>query len=283
MSFNDLERGTYATTDNSGLSADDMAHKRAVQTLSRQVFQINASVANIRQLVAQLNTTRDTERLRSDIHAKTEHTRDLVKRTTAELKVLSSKQQSARGRKMEVQKLTADLRKVVEQFQGVQRVAAEATRVFVDRARHAGGVHRGEVDEPGETSPLLGSDDGSRGGFQQQQQQQQRRAVELTVLDNDVAYNEALISEREGEIHEIEQGIVELNEIFRDIGSMVTEQQSLFDSIETNMHGVATNVTHAADDLDSANEYHRRSSRTKFCLMLFLVIFIVVVLLILLS
>ncbi|KAJ2778600.1 hypothetical protein GGI15_004131 [Coemansia interrupta] len=281
MSFNDLERGTYATTDTSGLSADDITHKRAVQTLSRQVFQINASVANIRQLVAQLNTTRDTDRLRSDIHDKTEHTRDLVKRTTAELKVLSSKQQSARGRKMEVQKLTADLRKVVEQFQGVQRVAAEATRVFVDRARHAGSLQRGEVEEPGETSPLLGSDDGRSGGFQQQQQQ--RRAVELTVLDNDVAYNEALISEREGEIHEIEQGIVELNEIFRDIGSMVTEQQSLFDSIETNMHGVATNVTHAADDLDSANEYHRRSSRTKFCLMLFLVIFIVVALLIMLS
>ncbi|KAJ1837332.1 hypothetical protein LPJ73_007435, partial [Coemansia sp. RSA 2703] len=183
MSFNDLERGTYASAENSGLSADDMAHKRAVQTLSRQVFQINASVANIRQLVAQLNTTRDTDRLRTDIHTKTEQTRDLVKRTTAELKVLSSKQQSARGRKMEVQKLTADLRKVVEQFQGVQRVAAEATRVFVDRARHAGGLQRGEVDEPGETSPLLGSEDGSHSGFQQQQ----RRAVELTVLDNDVA------------------------------------------------------------------------------------------------
>ena len=46
-------------------------------------------------------------------------------------------------------------------------------------------------------------------------------------MDNEIEYNESLIAEREGEIREIEQGINELNEIFRDLGTLVTEQQSM--------------------------------------------------------
>lgn len=49
----------------------------------------------------------------------------------------------------------------------------------------------------------------------------------LQALDNEIEYNESLIAEREGEIREIEQGINELNEIFRDLGTLVTEQQSM--------------------------------------------------------
>jgi syntaxin 7 len=47
------------------------------------------------------------------------------------------------------------------------------------------------------------------------------------IIDNEVDFNESLIGQREEEIREIESGITELNEIFRDIGSMVYEQSSL--------------------------------------------------------
>lgn len=36
-----------------------------------------------------------------------------------------------------------------------------------------------------------------------------------------------MIEEREREIREIEQGITELNEVFRDLGTFVNEQQGL--------------------------------------------------------
>ncbi|KAJ1816470.1 hypothetical protein LPJ56_002343 [Coemansia sp. RSA 2599] len=277
MSFNDLERGTFAVADNQqpgSQTEEDRQYKRKVQELSRKVFQINAKVANIRQQVSQLGTTRDTSRVRQEIHSKMESTRELIKTTTHELKGLTEHQGVVQGaaqrraRKLEQQKLMGDFQKVVEQFQSVQRVSAEVTREFVDRAKHV--VHEEEFSE---TSPLL--DAGVDGG--------QRRVMELSVLDNEVEYNEALINEREEEIQEIEQGIVELNEIFRDISTMVTEQQSLLDSIETNVQSVSINVLRGAEELDSANEYHRRSSRTKFCLILFLLIFFIVLLLIALS
>lgn len=46
------------------------------------------------------------------------------------------------------------------------------------------------------------------------------------IPDSEVEFREQMIQEREGEIEQIEQGIVELNQIFKDIGTLVTEQQS---------------------------------------------------------
>lgn len=54
----------------------------------------------------------------------------------------------------------------------------------------------------------------------------EQRQVQMEALDHEIEYNELLISEREGEIQNIEQGITELNEIFRDMGMLVNEQES---------------------------------------------------------
>ena len=58
-------------------------------------------------------------------------------------------------------------------------------------------------------------------GHQQQQQQQG-----LQLLDNEIEFNEQLIEEREKEIQGSEQGITELNEIFKDLATIVMEQGS---------------------------------------------------------
>ncbi|KAJ2386022.1 hypothetical protein GGI23_006589 [Coemansia sp. RSA 2559] len=288
MSFNDLERGTYSPATNtlgnaSAPNEEERMYRRTVQEVSRKVFQLNASVANIRQLVGQLGSSRDTSRLRQDIHDKMEGARELVKQTSGELKGLTEFQNveaKKRARRMEQQKLTADFQKVLEQFQNIQRVSAEVTREFVDRAKHAVQVQQQEYtqDEYSENSPLLGAQ-------QQQQQQQQQVAgrMELAVLDNDIEYNEALINERETEINEIEHGIVELNEIFRDLGTIVTEQQSLLDNIETNVQNVSSNLESASGQLNEASEYQRKANKTKFCFLLFIIIFFLILLILALS
>jgi syntaxin 7 len=49
--------------------------------------------------------------------------------------------------------------------------------------------------------------------------------MQMAALDNEIEYNELLISERENEIHNIEQGIGELNELFQNMGMLVNEQE----------------------------------------------------------
>ncbi len=52
------------------------------------------------------------------------------------------------------------------------------------------------------------------------QQLDQRR-----VFENEIQFNESLINERDQELRHIEQSIVDVNEIFRDLGGLVHEQQ----------------------------------------------------------
>lgn len=45
------------------------------------------------------------------------------------------------------------------------------------------------------------------------------------IPDSEIEFQEQLIQEREGEIEQIEQGITELNQVFRDLAQIVGEQQ----------------------------------------------------------
>lgn len=50
---------------------------------------------------------------------------------------------------------------------------------------------------------------------------------EVLLLDNEIAFNEAIIEEREQGIHEIQQQIGEVNEIFKDLAVLVHEQGAM--------------------------------------------------------
>lgn len=116
-----------------------------------------------------------------------------------------------------------------------------------------------------------------------------QRQVQLEALDNEIEYNELLITEREGEIQNIEQGITELNEIFRDMGMLVNEQESgirkfintsfrmskfseklLIESIYGNVLNITQNTRHAADELVIANR-HQKSARRNMCCFLLII------------
>ena len=48
--------------------------------------------------------------------------------------------------------------------------------------------------------------------------------LQQSLSPQELAYQESLVQEREAEIREIETGIHELHEIFRDLGTLVQEQ-----------------------------------------------------------
>lgn len=132
-------------------------------------------------------------------------------------------------------------------------------------------------------------------GQQQQQQQTEvqaaddaQRRLQLQALDNEIEYNEVLITEREGEIQGIEQGITELNEIFRDLGMLVNEQESgirkyyytcvytsmddwfhaFIESIYGNVLNISQNTRQAADELTIANRHQKNARKNMCCLLL---------------
>lgn len=121
----------------------------------------------------------------------------------------------SRQRKLEQQKLTKDFQLVLARFQQTQRASAERGRAYVEAARHnmRNDTLEGEDEDDEEQGrPLITED---------------TRQVQLQMVEQDAEYNAALIAEREEEVRNIERGVAEVSEIFRDLGTIVTEQGSM--------------------------------------------------------
>ncbi|KAF9508329.1 hypothetical protein BS47DRAFT_1320767 [Hydnum rufescens UP504] len=270
MSFNDfdLERGTGPGAGpglaNSGADAQFLSLQ---SSLSIQVFKINANVQGILKLVDQLGTGRDTGSVRKALHDLTEATREMVKRGSDDLKRLVSLGSSLPQHKTLVQKTSHDMQLSLVAFQRAQKVSAERQRTVVEDTKRA-------VDEELEAGAPS----------QQQQQQQQQQHFQIQRLSPaDLAFQESLIQERETEIREIETGIHELNEIFRDLGTLVIEQGDMLENIESNVISIARDTQGANEELGHASEYQRKAGRRAACLMLIIVIVICIVLLAILA
>lgn len=92
--------------------------------------------------------------------------------------------------------------------------------------------------------------------------------------------NEATIAQREREIEEIAQGIVELANIFQELQSMVIDQGTMLDRIDYNVENMAVDVKAAYKELTIATGYQRRSAKRKIILLLVLIVAGMVILLV---
>lgn len=91
--------------------------------------------------------------------------------------------------------------------------------------------------------------------------------------------NEALIAQRENEIEQIAQGIIELANIFQELQTMVIDQGTMLDRIDYNVERVTRDVKEADKELKVASGYQKRSIKRKIMLLLAILIAAVFILL----
>jgi len=271
MSFQDIETGLLNTNNSAPRSREDAAFLDLQQSLSLQVFKMNANVQGILKLVDQLGTAKDSASLRKSLHDLTEVTRSMAKRGSDDLKKLSSLQTNLPNQKTALQKTSHDLQLSLVAFQRAQQVSAARQRTVVQGVKlavedeHAHPL--GHEDVPAPPSP----------------EQRQAQILQSQLSPHELAYQESLIQEREAEIREIETGIHELSEIFRDLGTLVNQQGSMIDNIELNVSSVAADTGSAAEELRTAAVYQRKAGRRAACLLLIVVFVLAIVLLAILS
>ncbi|KAG8881976.1 hypothetical protein FRB97_008844 [Tulasnella sp. 331] len=276
MSFQDIERGQPArrpSGSSAGGGSQDAQFKQLQQSLSLQVFKINANVQGMLKLVDQLGTARDTGAVRKGLHDLTETTRDMVKRGTDDLKKLAGAQANLTSASQALR--TTDFHAVAEDIARPTDVpcgVSTGTEVECRETKDVGGIL--DLGTNCAALRLTGLSVDPNSGRQQQQQLQ----LQSQLSPADLAYQQSLIQEREDEIREIETGIHELNEIFRDLGTLVVEQGSMIDMIDVNVTSVAVNTAGANEELTTAADYQRKAGKRALCLMLVLVIVTCVVL-----
>ncbi|KAI9084047.1 hypothetical protein K1719_034043 [Acacia pycnantha] len=242
------------------------------QAVAAGIFQINTGVATFRRLVDAIGTVKDTVGHRHKLHETRQRILQLVKDTSAKLKALSESDLAAdadadSGKKIEDAKLARDFQTTLQEFQRVQQLASERESTYLPAApasslpASSGSV--GESTDIGqESQPLI----------------REQKRQEILLLDSDIAFNEAMIEERELGIKEVEVQIGQVNEIFKDLAVLVHEQGVVIDDIQSNIDASAGSTTQATTQLAKASKNMKSKSSWCWWVLIILVIVVVVVL-----
>ncbi|EKJ69995.1 hypothetical protein NXS19_010510 [Fusarium pseudograminearum] len=255
MSF-DLESGRGGYTDDPAFQELQYDLKSKLQTL----LSSNRKLAND---VNVLGTRKDTPRLRERVHNSMDKTRDMCREIGDGVKRLQTWEDLTKQQKYEQTKVSSDFQAALQEFQSLQRRALEKERASITAARAA---------QEGESA------EGASSETQLEQLQQQEQRVVLAPQD-EVDFQEALIIEREEEIRNIEQGVGDLNVLFRQVAQIVNEQGEQLGSIADRVEDVREDTRQADVENRQAARYQKAARNKSCCLLLILAVILTIVIL----
>ncbi|THG17168.1 hypothetical protein TEA_005878 [Camellia sinensis var. sinensis] len=246
MSFQDLQNGTKASSSSSS-SAGRMASQNPSQAVAAGIFQINTAVAGFRRLVDAIGTLKDTPDHRQKLHNTRQRIMLLVKETSAKLKSLSDSDHATNvdpSKRIEDAKLARDFQTTLQEFQKIQQLASERESTYSPFAQPSTmSTTTSSVEYPAPTM------DQENQPFLMEQKRQ-----ELLLLGNEIAFNEAIMEERDQGIIDIQDQIGQANEIFKDLAVLVHEQGVVIDDIHSNIEASSAASTQARVQLSKASK-----------------------------
>ncbi|XP_066273392.1 syntaxin-12-like isoform X8 [Branchiostoma lanceolatum] len=277
MSFSQYSDDPGRASYHAGAAGRDSSSEftRLTQSASSNVQKITSNVSQVQRMVNQLGTAQDTHELRDKLHQMQHYTNQLAKDTNKYLKDLSnlpnpSSQSEQRQRKMQRDRLTNDFSTALNNFQTVQRRAAEKERESVSRARANSGL---PPVSNASTSPNPFDDDVRTGDGQLIALDGDQGGSSMTAQMMEEESNLEMIRERETNIRQLEADIMDVNSIFKDLATMVHEQGEMIDSIEANVENAAIHVESGNQQLRQASDYQKKSRR-KLCILLIVLLIV---------
>uniref|UniRef100_A0A8C1Y128 Syntaxin-12 n=1 Tax=Cyprinus carpio TaxID=7962 RepID=A0A8C1Y128_CYPCA len=244
---------SYRMIDSSHSQPRDFTN--LTQTCSSNIQKITQNTGQIKSMLFQLVTRPDTPELQDRLQQMQHYTNQLAKETNRHLKDLGSLPQpqslsEQRQQRIQKDRLMNDFSAALNNFQVVQRRAAERERESVARAR-AGS--RLQVDELSQDEQLVTFEKNEEWKMQTEEEPFTEEDLEL-------------IKERETNIRQLESDIMDVNQIFKDLAVMIHDQGDMIDSIEANVESAEVHVERGAEQLHQA-AYHQRKSRKRMCIL----------------
>lgn len=161
--------------------------------------------------------------------------------------------------------MSSDFQAALQEFQDLQRKALDKEKASVSAARAA---HESEM-----------AHGQSGSGDQEQQQLLQQQELSQMAPQHEVDFQEALIIEREEEIRNIEQGVGDLNVLFRQVAHMVAEQDESIRTIAENVDSTYDSTRGADRETRQAARYQKAARNKSCCLLLILAVILTIVIL----
>lgn len=176
--------------------------------------------------------------------------------------------------------------RLVNEFNELHRQYGKSAKHYNDKKRSL------PLKTTTETTPLLqqtGTDGQTQAQPQsqplsqtQQQLQSQQQEQDL-INETELQYHRMLTEERNREIDQAAEGILEVNSIFKDLGALVHQQGEQLDLVEDNISNLQSNTQQTSGELNKAHEYQKRKGKWSCILLVALCIFVLVIVLAVIS
>ncbi|XP_074001248.1 t-SNARE domain-containing protein 1 isoform X2 [Numenius arquata] len=186
------------------------------QETSANVFRINSNVTSLERSLRSLGTSNDTQELQDGLHATQQETNKTITTSTKAIKQLSEVVRgSSRQERLQLDRLKNQLSDAIQRYGAVQKKIAEKSKALLPTGQRSTkqSPRTPFSDLPDDEKIFNGGD-----GTWQSQSQDQALLSEITEEDLEA------IRQREEAIQQIESDMLDVNQIIKDLASMVHEQ-----------------------------------------------------------
>jgi len=197
--------------------------------LSESILQYQRNVGLLEKINRQIGTKADGPVLQTQFRVQVDVIKQLGSKMDTQIKTIESSFATAASRATYV-KLNRDYQRVVSTFKSLQ-LEAKRRWDFIEAQRR-------EREE-----------EAKRKGIEEEVEDGQR--VQMTEYQDRI--QEDLIREREAEIRNINKGMHQVNEIYKDLAHLVGNQQEDIDTIEVNMQEATDSAKEGLHHVEKAN------------------------------
>ncbi|CAH6718274.1 syntaxin Vam3p [[Candida] jaroonii] len=254
---------------------------KIINNTSEQLRKFGNLITQFDNQLKTIGTKRDSSKTRENLDSLTNNLNNLedgIKLLVENLDNLINKNSDEKGKnKIEITNRQVIIKeRLLNEYNDLHRAFNKSHKQYSDRKR-------AHPIKSTEKTPLLES---SSGGYDSQQVQQQ---TQVQVQDQDIInetelqYHRMLTEERNREIEQAHEGIMEVNSIFKDLGELIHQQGEQLDLVENNVGQLQSNAQQAASELNKAHEYQKRKGKWSCILLVALCVFVLVVVLAVIS
>ncbi|XP_066121666.1 t-SNARE domain-containing protein 1 isoform X9 [Saccopteryx bilineata] len=218
-----------------------------VQEASAGVFRINASVASLEQSLRSLGRASDTQELRDRLHRAQQETNLTVAASTSTMRQISELLCGrSRQERLQVDRLRTQLSDAIQRYGVVQKKIAEKSRALLPTVQRGG---RQQQSPRVPCAELADDEKILNGGDSMWQGQEQAPLPEITEEDLEATRL------REEAVLQIESDMLDVNQIIKDLASLVSEQGDAIDSIEASLEAASSHTEAASELLAGASRH----------------------------
>ncbi|KAM9689709.1 t-SNARE domain-containing protein 1 isoform 5-T6 [Dama dama] len=223
------------------------------QEASANIFQVNSSVTSLEQSLRSLGTPGDTQELRDSLHTVQQETNRTIAASASALKQTAELLRGCpQQERLQLDRLKTQLSDAVQRYGVVQKKIAEKSRALLPTAQRGGKQQSPQAAfaELADDEKIFNGGDGVWPGHEQ--------ALLPEITEEDLE----AIRLREEAILQIESDLLDVNQIIKDLASMVSEQGEAIDSIEAGLEAASSHTEVASELLAGANR-HQPTRRTR--------------------